>query len=266
MNNNDINKLLKIMAHLRDPENGCEWDKAQTFETIRQYTIEEAYEVAEAIDNKDMESLCDELGDLLLQVVFHSQIAEENNVFEFSDVVNAIIDKLVRRHPHIFNKSELMNEDFTQNSWENIKAKERDDKAYLKGKTASVLDDIPNAFPALTRSVKIQKRAANVGFEWEDIKPVVNKVVEELEELKFEIENGMKSDRILDESGDLLFSCVNLLRHLKIDPEAALRSTNIKFENRFRSVEKKLTEQGRKPSDLTLNELELLWNKEKCSI
>ena len=262
MNNKNINDLINIMAHLRDPEDGCEWDLKQTFESIRQYTIEEAYEVADAIDHKNMEDLRDELGDLLLQVVFYSQIAEENNIFNFSDVVISISNKLVRRHPHIFDDTDK-SEGFNQQTWEQIKAKERENKAYTIGQKVSVLDNIPKAFPALMRAEKIQKRTANVGFDWNQIEPVIDKVTEELEELKYEINNGMQPDRLLDESGDLLFSCVNLLRHLKVDPESALRSTNIKFEKRFRSLEQTLADKNLKPSDLVLEELESLWSNHK---
>ncbi len=265
MNDEQINKLLNIMALLRDPDNGCDWDKKQTIDSIRQYTIEEAYEVAEAIDQNNMDDLRDELGDLLLQVVFYSQIAKEENIFNFSDVVNAIINKLISRHPHVFNKTNHST-DFSEVSWEELKVKERENKATTIGRKASVLDDIPKALPALMRAVKIQKRTANIGFDWNEIESVINKVHEELEELKYEMKNGMQPDRLLDESGDLLFSCVNLLRHLKVDPESALRSTNIKFEKRFRALENSLEEKNQVPSELTLEELELIWNNLKKSV
>ncbi|MFB3103000.1 MAG: nucleoside triphosphate pyrophosphohydrolase [Alphaproteobacteria bacterium] len=261
----NIEKLIDVMARLRHPTEGCPWDVQQTFETIVPYTIEEAYEVADAIDRRDMDALRDELGDLLLQVVFHSRMAEEQGDFVFDDVAGAIADKLIRRHPHVFGSNSANDPSEVNESWENLKAAERAGKAAKDGRLPSVLDDVPAAFPALMRAEKLQKRAARVGFDWPDVAPVLEKVLEELGELKSEIDGGGNSERLREEAGDLLFSCVNVLRHVKVDPEAALRSANAKFERRFRAVEAALATEDRQPRDADLAELEALWQRAKAS-
>ena len=261
----NIDKLITVMARLRHPTEGCPWDVEQTFETIVPYTIEEAYEVADAVDRRDMAALRDELGDLLLQVVFHSRMAEEQDDFAFDDVAGAIADKLVRRHPHVFGDTKDGDKVAVRETWETLKAAERADRAAKDGRQASVLDDVPAAFPALMRAEKLQKRAARVGFDWPDIAPVLEKLMEELGELKSEIDGGGSPERVAEEAGDLLFSCVNLLRHLKVDPEAALRGANAKFERRFRAIETALAVENRQPTDADLAELEVLWQRAKAS-
>ena len=261
----NIDKLIDVMARLRHPTEGCPWDVEQTFETIVPYTIEEAYEVADAVDRRDMVALRDELGDLLLQVVFHARMAEEADDFAFDDVAGAIADKLIRRHPHVFGDGQADDGDAVKETWESLKAAERAEKAAKDGRPASVLDYVPAAFPALMRAEKLQKRAARIGFDWPDIAPVFDKIAEEMDELKSEIDSGGGPGRVSDEAGDLLFSCVNLLRHLKVDPEAALRSANAKFERRFRAVETTLADAGCQPSDASLAELEKLWQRAKTS-
>ena len=260
----NIDRLIDVMARLRHPTEGCPWDVEQTFETIVPYTIEEAYEVADAVDRRDMVALRDELGDLLLQVIFHSRMAEEQNDFVFNDVAGAIADKLIRRHPHVFGEGAAADGAAVKESWESLKADERAEKAAQDGKAASVLDDVPAAFPALMRAEKLQNRAARVGFDWPDLAPVLDKVMEELAELRIEITDDGGAERLRDEGGDLLFACVNLLRHLKVDPEAALRFANAKFEGRFRAIEATLAADDRTPDDADLAELEALWQRAKA--
>lgn len=259
----NIDRLLDIMARLRDPENGCPWDVAQDFASIAPYTIEEAYEVADAIDREDLTALREELGDLLLQVVFHARMAEEEDSFDFEDVAGAIADKMINRHPHVFDRENHDPAVELRDTWENLKAGERAKKAASKGQEASVLDDVPVAFPALMRAEKLQKRAARVGFDWASVGPVVEKIEEEISELKAEIKNGGSAERISDEMGDVLFSCVNLARHLKIDPEFALRGTNNKFEKRFRLVEAGLRKDGVRFEDVDIDEYEARWQDAK---
>lgn len=254
---NSIRELLDIMARLRDSEHGCPWDCAQDFATIAPYTIEEAYEVADAIAREDRAALKDELGDLLLQVVFHARMAEEEGSFDFADVASAIGAKLVRRHPHVFGAAEYA--DITEQTadWERIKADERQ----RRGET-SALDGVPLALPALTRAAKLQRRAARVGFDWPNLAPVLDKLDEELRELRGALAEH-DATRIREELGDLLFSCVNLARTLDQDPEAALAATNRKFERRFRCLEHWLHAEGRCPEQLTLAELDELWERAK---
>jgi MazG family protein len=257
-----INQLLNLMARLRDPVSGCPWDKAQDFATIAPYTIEEAYEVADAIAHADMAGLKDELGDLLFQVVFHARMAEERGEFAFADVVDAIIAKMTRRHPHIFADAVVESAEAQSVAWEAHKAAER---ASAGGGPARTLDGIPLALPALLRAAKIQKRLARVGFVWPDVQGVLADLREEVAELEAEIGPGEPDlDRIEDELGDVLFVCANLGRFLDIDPEAALRRTNAKVERRFRAVEDLLTAQGRTPEDATLEEMEQLWEAAKA--
>ena len=256
-----IARLLAIMARLRDPEQGCPWDRAQTFESIVPHTLEEAYEVADAVARGEPEELRDELGDLLLQVVFLSRIAEEQGWFDFADVVAAISDKLVRRHPHVFAGARL-DEAGRQAAWEADKAAARRARGQA---TDSVLDGVTLGLPALTRAVKLQQRAARVGFDWPGPAPVLEKIDEELAELRHEIDTGADKARVQDELGDLLFAVANLARHLDIDPEAALRGTNDKFTRRFRAVERGCAARGRTPQDCSLEEMEALWQAAKAA-
>lgn len=242
-----IDPLLEIMRRLRDPSDGCEWDKVQTFSTIAPYTIEEAYEVADAIERDDMESLKDELGDLLLQVVFHSQIAADDDKFDFQDVVDTICNKMTRRHPHIFGEAD------ESPGWEQLKADERD-----RSGQSSALDAVALALPALLRAQKIQKRAARVGFDWPDKAPVREKLLEELEE----VGAAISDQEVHEEIGDLLFSAVNLARHYKVDAERALADATTKFTKRFNHIESSLTKDMQ---DMTLEELEAEWQKAKAS-
>ena len=255
-----IDALLAIMARLRDPEGGCPWDLEQNFETIAPYTIEEAYEVADAIEQGDMAELRDELGDLLFQVVFHARMAEELKAFDFNDVVRAICEKMIRRHPHVFGDEEQREAGAVKGRWEEIKAEE---KAAKQKKLESILDDVPLSLPALTRAVKLQNRAARVGFDWPDTSLVIDKLNEEMLELSTELAQGGDADRIEDEMGDLLFVYANLARHLKVDPEKALRRANAKFRRRFGRIEEKLAAEGRKPEDSTLEEMDALWDEAK---
>jgi MazG family protein len=254
-------RLLAVMAWLRDRQHGCPWDVDQTFKTIAPYTIEEAYEVADAIERNDMAALKEELGDLLLQVVYHAQMASEAGAFRFEDVAAAIAEKMVDRHPHVFGDLKIADADAQTISWEARKAAER----ASKGKEpAGALDGVARALPALLRAEKIQKRAARVGFDWPSIGPVIDKIEEELGELRTEIEAGeVDQARLTDELGDVLFAVANLARHGKVDPEAALRSTNDKFEKRFRYVEQQLAVQGKLPAQATLEEMEALWQDAK---
>ncbi len=228
----ELKRLLDIMARLRDPATGCPWDKEQNFRTIAPYTIEEAYEVAEACEAGNPAMLKDELGDLLFQAVFHARMAEEAGMFAFADVAAAISDKMVRRHPHVFGDVKIAGADAQTLAWEETKATER-----AAGGAASVLDGVGVGLPALTRAEKLQKRAARVGFDWPDAAPVLAKIDEELEELRDEMEGGADPARLEDEIGDVLFAVANLARHLRIDPEQALRAASRKFERRFRAME-----------------------------
>jgi nucleoside triphosphate diphosphatase len=257
-----LERLLAVMAWLRDRQHGCPWDIEQTFRTIAPYTIEEAYEVADAIEREDMAALKDELGDLLLQVVYHAQMAAETKAFSFADVAATIADKMVDRHPHVFGDLKIADADAQTVSWEIRKAAERAKK--IGAEAAGALDGVARALPALLRAEKIQKRAARVGFDWKTIGPVIDKIEEELAELRSELSGGkIDQARTTDELGDVLFAVANLARHCKVDPEAALRSTNDKFERRFRYIERRLREQGRKPADASLEEMEALWQEAK---
>jgi len=260
-----LDALIEIMARLRDPKGGCPWDVTQTFASIAPYTIEEAYEVADAIARSDMPALKDELGDLLLQVVFHARIAEEAGLFAFGDVAQAIGAKMVRRHPHVFGDAHVPDAAAQTVSWENIKAAERA-SARDKGAPPSVLDGIPAGMPAMKQAEKLQKRAARVGFDWTDARDVLGKIREELEEVAVEFakSDGNGNDaRLTDEIGDLLFACVNLARKANIDPGMALRGTNLKFDRRFRRIEALLAAEGRNPAEASLDEMEALWVRAK---
>jgi ATP diphosphatase len=259
----DINDLLSIIARLRDPEAGCPWDRKQTYSTIVPHTIEEAYEVADAIAREDYADLRDELGDLLLQVVFYSQIAREEGRFSFDDVVRSISDKLIRRHPHVFSDISYETEAEQKEAWEALKAEERDDK---HGQPQGRLAGVATALPSLQRSVKLQKRAARAGFDWPDSAPVFDKIHEELNELTRELYVGAPVERLQDELGDVLFAVTNLCRHLKVEPDTALRSTNRKFERRFAYMEERLEQEGRQMEDCSLDELEVLWQSAKSGV
>ena len=258
-----MEKLLQIMAALRDPETGCPWDKKQTFETIVPYTLEEAYEVADAIEQGDMFELKSELGDLLFQVVFYAQMASEQGEFDFGDVVEAVSEKLIRRHPHVFAGESYEDEDRLFDAWEQSKAAERD--ALASAEQASVLDGVARALPALKRAQKLQKRAARVGFDWPEVEPVIAKIEEEINELKQAMLHKNQA-AITEESGDVLFSCVNLLRHLNVDAEESLRACNQTFENRFNYIEATLNQQNRTFGSCSLDELEALWQAAKTEL
>jgi tetrapyrrole methylase family protein/MazG family protein/ATP diphosphatase len=251
-----IDRLLAIMARLRDPERGCPWDVEQTFASIAPYTVEEAYEVADAIERADLADLKDELGDLLLQVVFHARMAEEQGAFAFDDVARAINDKMVRRHPHVFGEATYGSLAEQTAGWETLKAQERD----CKGRAQSLLDEVPVGLPALTRAVKLSKRAARVGFVWPSVKEVMAKLHEEVAELDAEVAAG-DLDKARQEMGDVLFVVANLARTLDVDPEDALRATNAKFVRRFRYIEEKLAERGRTPEQSDLAEMDALWDE-----
>jgi ATP diphosphatase len=254
-----IDRLLAIMAQLRDPERGCPWDREQDFATIAPYTIEEAYEVADAIARGDMPALKDELGDLLFQVVFHARMAEEAGLFAFNDVAAAIADKMERRHPHVFGDTQIDSAAAQSEAWEQHKAAERRDRAEQAGSAHSVLDGVALALPALLRAVKIQNRAARIGFDWPEARPVFDKLAEEVAELRKEIEDGADHTRMEDEMGDILFAVANLARKLDIDPESALRKANEKFTHRFTALEDRLHARGRSVHDATLDEMEAEW-------
>ena len=249
-----LQRLLGIMARLRDPADGCPWDVAQSFRTIAPYTIEEAYEVAEAAEADDLPALKDELGDLLLQVVFHSRMAEEAGRFAFDDVARAISDKMMTRHPHVFAETEIADAAAQTVAWEELKAQERAAKG-----AASALDGVGPGLPALTRAAKLQRRAARVGFDWPAVTPVFDKIAEEIAELRQAIDTDEGADRIEDELGDLLFAVVNLARKLEHDPEQALRRACRKFERRFRRIETLLAEDGKQPGSASLDEMEAKW-------
>jgi tetrapyrrole methylase family protein/MazG family protein/ATP diphosphatase len=258
------------MARLRAPVGGCPWDLEQTFATIAPYTVEEAYEVADAIERGDLEDLRDELGDLLFQTVFHAQMAKEQGAFDFADVAQAICDKMIRRHPHVFGDATERSSAEQTEAWEVIKAKERADKGQGRGQgqgqgqPTSILDDIPASLPAMTRAVKLTRRAARVGFDWPDTDQVLDKLREELAELEVEIDLGDKA-KAREELGDLMFVVANLARKLDVDPEDALRSANAKFARRFGFIEKSLLEQGRTPDQSDLTEMDILWDRAKAA-
>ena len=255
-------RLVEIMARLRAPDGGCPWDVAQTFATIAPYTIEEAYEVADAIERGDLGELKDELGDLLLQVVFHARMAEELGAFDFADVARAINDKMLRRHPHVF--GDVTHKDVAEQTraWETIKAGER--AAKRADQPASLLDEVPTALPALTRALKLSKRAARVGFVWPSAVEVLAKLHEEVAELEAEVAAG-DIDKAREELGDVLFVCANLARELGVDPEAALRTTNAKFVRRFNYIEAALAARGSSPEQSDLAEMDALWDAAKAA-
>lgn len=259
----EISRLLDIMTRLRDPESGCPWDLEQSFATIAPHTVEEAYEVAQAITDGDMAALRDELGDLLFQVVFHARMAEERGAFAFADVVAAITGKMIRRHPHVFAGADIRSEAEQTVAWEAQKAAERAAAGNGGQRAPSVLDGVALSLPALMRADKLQKRAARVGFDWPDLAAVTAKVHEELDEIADAVASGQSPARVAEEIGDLLFACANLARHLGVDPESALRAGNTKFERRFHGVEARLDAAGKTPADSSLDEMEAQWEATK---
>ena len=265
----DISRLNEIMAALRTPETGCPWDLEQTFATIAPYTLEEAYEVADAIERGDVANLREELGDLLLQVVFHARMAEEQGRFDFGDVVDAITRKLIRRHPHVFGDARDLSSEEVKALWGRIKAEEKRERAEARraaglpaDEATGALAGVPLALPGLSRALKLQEKAGKVGFDWNDPRAVLAKLREEIDEVEAELEAN-DAQRVAGEVGDLLFAVANLARHLEVDPEAALRGANAKFERRFAHIETRLGEAGRAPADATLDEMEALWNEAK---
>ena len=263
----DISRLLEIMAALRTPGSGCPWDLEQDFASIAPYTIEEAYEVTDAIARGDLGDLCDELGDLLLQVVFHARMAEEQNVFAFGDVVEAITRKMIRRHPHVFaDKDGQLTPSHVKEAWDRIKAEEKAERAARRpppqATPSSLLSGIKAGQPALTRAMQLQRKASSVGFDWNDPRAVLHKIREEADEIEAALDRG-DADELANETGDLLFALVNLARHVGADPEAALRGTNAKFERRFGHIEQALAAQGRSLEDASLAEMDALWNEAK---
>ena len=255
-----ISDLLEIMRALRNPQTGCSWDKVQTFETIIPYTIEEAYEVSDAIARNDMHDLCDELGDLLLQVVYHTQMAQEENRFSFDDVVSAICEKMVRRHPHVFGTHEQVQQG--KQDWEQFKQQERLSKGIVE-EDSSALANVAEGLPPLIKARKLQKKAAKVKFDWSDVADVIAKLKEEVGELEQSITMKQGDARVEEEMGDVLFSVVNLCRHVSVDADVALQKSNSKFERRFRLVEDLVNEQGKKMTDLEEDELDQCWRRAK---
>jgi nucleoside triphosphate diphosphatase len=266
----DIRRLIEIMAALRDPIAGCPWDVEQTFASIVPFTIEEAYEVADAVERGSTDDLREELGDLLLQVVFHARMAEEAGLFDFGGVVEAITAKLVRRHPHVFGDASARNPAAVKELWGRIKAEEKRAKSESRAgrglaadDRSGALDGVPLALPGLTRAMKLQEKAGKVGFDWNDVRAVLEKIREEVVEVEAEIATGSPQS-LSAEVGDLIFAVVNLARHLKVDPEAALRGANAKFERRFAHIENRLAERGRTPESASLDEMESLWVEAKA--
>ena len=258
----DIRPLLELMALLRHPERGCPWDREQTFATIAPYTLEEAYEVADAVARDDPDALRDELGDLLFQVVFHARMAEEEGRFDFADVIAGLLDKMVRRHPHVFGDVEVADAEAQTRAWEQHKAAEREARG-ASGAT-SALDGVALGLPALLRADKLQRRAARVGFDWQEIDPVHAKVDEELAEVRAELDAGAPLERVAGEIGDLLFAVVNLARHAGVDAETALRGTNERFGGRFRQVEAEFAARGESMLDSDLADLDAAWERAKA--
>ena len=265
----DIGRLLEIMAALRTPGTGCPWDLEQNFSTIAPYTLEEAYEVADAIARSDLTDLKEELGDLLLQVVFHARMAQEQGAFDFGDVVQALVDKLLRRHPHVFGDAQGLSAKAVEGLWERIKTQEREQKQRAQNDAReaagqSALAGVAVALPALTRAFKLQAKAGKVGFDWNDPRAVLAKIREEADEIEAELAGGA-SAAATAEVGDLLFAVVNLARHLDAEPEAALRAANLKFERRFAAIERALAARGKSPREATLAEMEDLWTQAKAA-
>ncbi|MBW9061813.1 nucleoside triphosphate pyrophosphohydrolase [Rhizobium herbae] len=266
----DITRLIEIMAALREPKTGCPWDVVQTFETIKPYTLEEAYEVADAIERGDMDDLCDELGDLLLQVVFHARMAEEAGHFTFADVVEAITRKMIRRHPHVFARSDADTPEAVKQQWSEIKQAEKAERRARRARhglpedtSTGHLDSVQRSFPALVEALKLQERAAKVGFDWSSPEPILDKIEEEIAELR-EALSSNDTAKVADELGDLIFAVVNIGRHVNADPEMALRGTNTKFRRRFSHIEAELETAGESLEAATLERMEELWQAAKA--
>ena len=259
----DIARLIEIMAALRTPGSGCPWDMEQNFQSIAPYTIEEAYEVADAIARGDLDDLKDELGDLLLQVAFHARMAEEQGAFAFGDVVETVTAKLIRRHPHVFADAEGRTAKAVEGLWERIKVDEK--AARGEARPAGALDGVPVVLPALTRALKLQDKAGKVGFDWNSPRAVLAKIREETDEIEAELDSPDRTAAAEAEVGDLLFAVVNLARHLHADPEGILRATNVKFERRFAAIERVLAARGKTPKDATLAEMDALWDEAKSA-
>ena len=253
----ELEELLSTFRSLRDPDTGCAWDREQTFKSIASCAIEEAYEVADAIDREDFKSLKSELGDLFFQVVFHAEMANEKGIFNLKDVINELNDKLVRRHPHVFSNQNALSSEESLTIWEDIKAQERKTQ-----KLDSLMDDVPKNLPSLLRAKKLQKRAARVGFDWKDANKVIDKIEEELEELKIEHSKNNK-DKLAEEVGDILFTIVNLTRHYDLDPEDIMRRSNLKFEQRFKAMEKYAEQNNLELKGMSVDQLENVWQKIK---
>lgn len=254
-----LEKFAEIIAKLRDPNGGCPWDLEQTYQTMPPHILEEAYEVVEAINQDDRKELKEELGDLLMQVVFLSQLAQEEGAFTLDDVIDGITDKIIRRHPHVFGEIKAENSDEVLKNWENIKQQERYQKEQF-----SILDNVPIALPSLLRAAKLQKRCAKVGFDWSELEPTIQKVEEELQEVRDEVSKQPQNPQAIEEEiGDLLFASVNVARHLKLNPEEALRKANLKFERRFRQVEQSILASGRQLEQVSLAEMDLIWDQVK---
>lgn len=263
----ELRRLLAVMARLRDPRDGCPWDRVQTFSSIAPYTVEEAYEVADAIARGDLRDLKEELGDLLLQVVFHARMAQEQDAFDFGDVVQGITEKLIRRHPHVFGDEHEHTAQAVEGLWERIKAEEK--AARNGGRSEGALAGVPVGLPALTRALKLQQKASKVGFDWNDIRAVLSKIREEADEIEAAFGDdpaaSLDTNNAAAEVGDLLFAAVNLARHLGADPEALLRQTNRKFERRFASIEQALAAKGKTPQQAKLAEMDALWDEAKAN-
>lgn len=254
-----LEKFAEIIAKLRDPNGGCPWDLEQTYQTMPPHILEEAYEVVEAINQDDRKELKEELGDLLMQVVFLSQLAQEEGAFTLDDIIDGITDKIIRRHPHVFGEIKAENSDEVLKNWENIKQQERYQKEQF-----SILDNVPIALPSLLRAAKLQKRCAKVGFDWSELEPTIQKVEEELQEVRDEVSKQPQNPQAIEEEiGDLLFASVNVARHLKLNPEEALRKANLKFERRFRQVEQSILASGRQLEQVSLAEMDLIWDQVK---
>ena len=254
-----LEKFAEIIAKLRDPNGGCPWDLEQTYQTMPPHILEEAYEVVEAINQDDRKELKEELGDLLMQVVFLSQLAQEEGAFTLDDVIDGITDKIIRRHPRVFGEIKAENSDEVLKNWENIKQQERYQKEQF-----SILDNVPIALPSLLRAAKLQKRCAKVGFDWSELEPTIQKVEEELQEVRDEVSKQPQNPQAIEEEiGDLLFASVNVARHLKLNPEEALRKANLKFERRFRQVEQSILASGRQLEQVSLAEMDLIWDQVK---
>ena len=261
----NIQRLIDIMARLRDPQTGCPWDLKQTFATVAPYTLEETYELVEAIEHNDTAHIAEELGDVLFQIVFHAQMGREAGLFDLDSIAGAVADKMIERHPHVFSTRDANNAEAVAANWEADKEAKRKAKAVAEGRSLSVLDGVSTALPAATRAVKLQNRAARVGFDWTDARDIIAKVREEIGELEHEINSHSPHDALEDELGDVLFAVTNLARRLDVDPEKALRRTNAKFDRRFRAIETRLAAQGRDITTATLDEMEKIWNEIKAA-